>query len=996
MCLSINKEMNMKNAISHRCGTALLAVFLFLAAGLRLSAQIPDYGQVYYWNLAKGNINFTPGTAEGYIWLNNQWTEVGNSTYALTDAVMWIVMDPDNRFNGDLSSLADYQKPVTTTSGNSNGVNIVNNSGDVAATLKEWKRVAELQGRPSTDHWISVACNVGYSIVLDNIWSTYQEGSQGSTQGGLSFKPQSDQPCVLNVVLKGDNRFGNIFYCSHALQYPGGPLVPSSGLFEQARLIFKSYKGFGSTEGTLTVGNIDPDARYYVDSTNGNVPMNFYNSVIGGSDSFEDSYGIQIDGGTIYAGAQPEDVCTAIGGGGNGIGAVTINGGQVTAVTSSTGTAIGGGIGWTEKGGKAIVTITGGDVYAYNKGLLRNYEGDIHYVPAAAIGGGSSFKRKCEDSSVTISGGTVYAESVGGVAIGGGGSGFADGGKATISISGASTKIWAKSKSGGTASHPIPAGTSIGGGTGGIGGLTGDELADNGPGNGGDCEFSMTGGTLNAGSVGGGSSNNPDPDITIGHAVVNIEGGDIRAQFVMAKGSRDHCEFKMSGGTIENSVINDPEYHLVKNDGGAVWMNDPDGKVSITGGTIRNCKASSGGAVYTTGGEVTVNGATITECQASNENGGAIAVMSTGAAVTLSNATVTKNTAHVNGGAFFLSPNATVTITGGRISGNTALQNGGAFYGSEGAKITMLSGSIEDNSAYDGGGVYLASDAKLTYTTGSAGTGFIRRNHASNLGGGVFLAKGTTTAKTQLEFVMNSSTSLGFYDNIAEVGADDIYAFGEGTTRMTIPSVNGMDLGGYSLFGATLQWWEDYQVDDPRYGVGTGQGDPAKVRRYRASRDTVEPIWRVPRDPAVTPLSSFEEKYLCLTLGFEYGTLEIRRSGLEPRENAIYKIEFVGTSLDRPTQYVTILGTTEAEKTVIDGVAWNIARVGFLPQGRYKVTELNWTWYNANDPATSTPQVVEQDISTESGRVYLFKNTHADLGDTPLHDEELKVNELIP
>ena len=60
------------------------------------------------------------------------------------------------------------------------------------------------------------------------------------------------------------------------------------------------------------------------------------------------------------------------------------------------------------------------------------------------------------------------------------------------------------------------------------------------------------------------------------------------------------------------------------------------------------------------------------------------------------------------------------------------------------------------------------------------------------------------------------------------------------------------------------------------------------------------------------------------------------------------------------------------------------------------MTELNWTWYNANDPATSTPLVVEQDISTESGRVYLFKNTHADLGDTPLHDEELKVNELIP
>ena len=64
-------------------------------------------------------------------------------------------------------------------------------------------------------------------------------------------------------------------------------------------------------------------------------------------------------------------------------GVVTINGGTVTAVAHTTGTAIGGGIGFSSAGGPGYVTITGGNIYAYN---LEN----PHGIPSAAIGGAGS------------------------------------------------------------------------------------------------------------------------------------------------------------------------------------------------------------------------------------------------------------------------------------------------------------------------------------------------------------------------------------------------------------------------------------------------------------------------------------------------------------------------------------------------------------------------------------------------------------------------------
>ena len=974
-----------------------LALVLVLGIGMSESgfAQAPtgtNYDNCVFWNVAKADVILLPNKSAGYYWNGSSWeyTTSGNNS---SSKLQYIIMDPTGVFDGNPDHLPHASRPVTKPSGGT--VEIVNQSNpDVGIVLNNWKNKATAQGHPSTQYRIIASCNQHYQICIDNVWSTFQDYSQDRITGGVSFFPQMDG-ATFDVYLKGDNRFGNIFYTStwqdistafkdkdgnvYGYLHPG----PDDVNFTTAQVVFHSAAAAGSKSGTLVVGNVSPG--YTAGHTYFGHPttFNFYDSVIGGSDgvTLQDSRGIKITGGTIFAGAEANDVCTAIGGGGNGIGLVTITGGSVTAVTSSTGTAIGGGIGWTDYGGQAQVTISGGEVYAYNHGIVREYpesSGSNKFVPAAAIGGGSSFEKKCHETVVNITGGTVYAQSVGGVAIGGGGSAMGDGGNATISISG-SADVKAKSISGTQNGVSIPYGSSIGGGVGGEGGH------GSGNGDGGNCVFTMTGGKLRAGSIGGGSSNSSNGG-KIGYATATISGAntDIQGQFIMAKGSSSHCEFKMTAGKLHDSNINDSEYKLVKKDGGALWLDDPNGVVNITGGSIEACKANNGGAVYTTGGSITIQNATIKNCQALTGNGGAFAVMATGATVTLKNATITYNTARNNGGAFFLNDNATVSITNGTIDDNKATsQDGGAFYGSSGSSISLNSGSIERNSARDGGGVYLASGAHFSYTTG-ASPSYLRKNHASRWGGGVYLAKGTESNKTRLDFTLNSTT-LGFYDNIADEEADDIYSYGDKTSFINFPNVNDMNLGGYSVPGTTLEWWEDYRTGDTRYGSGTQQGDASNIRRYREARDADLPIYKVPAS------SEYYEKFLCLTLGFEYGRIEIRRSGLKRRESAIYEV-ILGDGTTRETQYVIVNGTDDDDKTVIDGEKWNIASLNYLPKGTYTVKETSWTWYNQDTTSSATTKT--QDIGTETGKIFKFSNTHIPLGTTPLHDEEFIDNVL--
>lgn len=551
---------------------------------------------------------------------------------------------------------------------------ITNNSSAITEIITNWVTEAEAVNRTATPYRIAITGANDYDVTIDNIWSKYHLANSSRITGGLSFYPKTSTASSAKITLKGDNRFGNIFYATDN--------------YTNHEMIFDSID-----DATLTVANI---------STSGSA--NHYNAAIGGSDSAGgNSVGLIFEDGIIYAGTTYADNCTAIGAGGNAKGVITINGGTITAVANSTGVAIGGGIGYSQGGGDANIEIAGGTIYAYNFG----YEG----IPAAAIGGGSSRNSNGNSSTtVTITGGNVYAESVAGTAIGGGSSKTRNGGPATINIGG-DAKVTAKSVAGKYNGTTLNAGAAIGGGT---GGTTAGAYGGNATVNiYGDAE-------IYTGSIGGGKTNNSTGKI--GNATVVIsENPTIQGQIIMAAGSNNPCSFTMTGGTIDNSQKTD-DFVFLQENGGAVYVEY--GNATMNGGRITGCTtATDGGAIYVVGGDFTMTSGTITNNEASNE-AGAIYVSEgdviigdedcVGTDLAHSHPIISDNVAINNGGA--------ITINGGQLSmycgklvdnssiknqaSNSVHQSGGIFNiegGDLGLGILVTGGTFND---YRGENVY--------------------------------------------------------------------------------------------------------------------------------------------------------------------------------------------------------------------------------------------------------------------------------------------------
>lgn len=573
-----------------------------------------------------------------------------------------------------------------------------------------------------TENNISVKGDVGIcNLTIDNIYSRYFELGQSRTSGAITYLPGSsgDNQLIINTL--GDNRFTNIHYYN---KVTGNKLV---------------FEGFGS----LTVADLSygeggfERAGSLADNRKNGLASNTAGAAIGGSDTSDETRGIEINSGVLYVGTTLGDNATAIGGGGNGVGIVTINGGTITAVSHSTGATIGGGTGYDDAGGPGTVTITGGNVYAYNLDNDR-------YIPAAAIGGGSSSNAAGEDGNVTITSGTVIAQSVLGTAIGGGSSKTKRGGNAIISISGGS--VIAKSVAHLTPGEAgyIPAGRGIGGGTGCCGG------GSNGSFVGGDAIISITGGNVFTGSIGGGSTN--DNLANIGSAHVNISGGDIQAQFVMEAGASTSPDFTMTGGRIHNSHTTDnSEYANIMPYGGAVYIED--GTFTMSGGMIEKCSATKGGAVYikkngSSSPSFNMSGsATIKGCSSTSHGGG---LYLEGGNVIINDGIIEKNRSSASGGGAYVS-DGSFTMYDGDITGNYAATNGGGvavMSSTSDVSVTISGGNIIDNwTDKSGGGISVipSSGHSAFVTLGVDNQGYsspdISRNGAAISGGGVYVKK---------------------------------------------------------------------------------------------------------------------------------------------------------------------------------------------------------------------------------------------------------------
>ncbi len=742
---------------------ALLAIVLALAVALPLSiggvlaAEKTTIGSsdYIYFDLAAGNVNIGKTTYTGYVFVGGTPTKVTDAhsetnKYYIYQSNLSDKADTGYETTTDFSNKTNCRIPLynRVKNGTQPWTEYITNNIDVYAVSDAWAGAATNSDRTSTDYYINFAQEAGYTadVTIDNIWSIYHQASTSRNSGGIGAHLDNVTGTTVSLHLKGDNRVGCVHYSSD--RGSGNKLIFSNG-------------DDASNPGSITVADFP-----------GRFAANHWNAVIGAADNPGDSAdmseGIVIDSGVIYAGATWEDNCTAIGGGGNQYGSVTINNGTVTAVTAGTGTAIGGGIGYSDPGGDADVTIEGGTIYAYNLGITpetdKVHGGFADFVPAAAIGGGGS--RRAAGGlkvNITIRGGTIYAQSMGGPGIGGGGSALAAGGPANITITGGT--IIAKSTGGTYGTDTIDPGVSIGGGTGLTAGgsvtLNIDEE---------DGKKTI----IRAGSIGGGSATGKDEagnPYKVGNADVTVSGGDIIGQVIMAGGAANPCSFTMTGGVIHSTdVINgvtigdenitgvtvtdprdDVPLSFKRQDGGAVFMNDPQGVAVITGGVIGNCTANKGGAVYMAGGQFTLSGTGQLGTNHAKENGGSVYVgggtVQIGGGVTLKDGTVLvaegsedaskcairNSDAALNGGGVYVVGNAgqdgaAVTMNGGEIHSNTAGQDGGGMYIRQG-KVDIFEGSFHDNKAtQDGGGVYVAGDVHML-------GGSVTENKANNGGG---------------------------------------------------------------------------------------------------------------------------------------------------------------------------------------------------------------------------------------------------------------------
>lgn len=680
----------------------------------------------------------------------------------------------------------------------------ITNNTNVEEVIMAWyeddaSQTADLVGRTGTKNNITVAAvaNENYNLIIDDIYSTYQVGSTSRQVGGITFSPGAISNCVLKIYSVGDNRLGNIHYYNH----------DNNG----SKLLFEG-------SGSLTVAdviNMKGRAPGFPSSEPSSFFANYYCSAIGGNDdgTHERCFGIVINSGVLFAGSTAAENCSAIGGGGNGYGEVTINGGTVTAVASTTGTAIGGGIGYSSVGGEGKVYINGGNVYAYN---LDNKRG----IPSSAIGGAGSSASTGTKGTIEITGGYVYAYSALGTAIGGGSSQTKVGGDAYVTITGG--QVIAKSGTG----------AGIGGGSACTGGGSG-EL------NGGTAIINISGNPIiRTGSIGGGNTNATEGKI--GSADITISGGDIQAQFVMAAGAKSTPSFTMTGGTIRNSNVNDEEYIHIQKKGGAVYLED--GHFTMTGGTIKNCSAEQGGAVYIERKSTDpmdadefnfkMSGGEILSCFATGnttQRGHGGAVYLNGGQVQMTGGLIQYNYAeNGDGGAVYIS-NGNFFMEGGMpiITKNSAQKGngGGVFvtsldYGSDAIKVNLLKGKILENTANNyGGGVCVDMDANPTQAVvivGKEGQGVteadadpvITKNTSLMQGGGLYV-RGQNASITINSGMIDKNVVSAYVknENVAISEDGGIVTLNDGLVTHQVVTFDGNN--GVTLEGSQPQYTQN-------------------------------------------------------------------------------------------------------------------------------------------------------------------------------------------
>ena len=402
----------------------------------------------------------------------------------------------------------------------------------------------------------------------------------------------------------------------------------------------------------------------------------------------------------------------------------------------------------------------------------------------------------------------------------------------------------------------------------------------------------------------------------------------------------------------------------------------------------------NGGAICIWGGSFTMNGGTLGSSGNANEaagNGGCVFVTD-GAEIELTGGTVSYNKATLNGGGFFIDK-GTAELSGGSILHNEATKNGGGVYACNEGTVSLEGGDVSNNTALNGGGLYLNTSAQMTMSDGvlsnntATGKTFTmlslttaNGNTSTNegVGGGIYLAPGTSSTRTKLEF--NVSGTIGIYNNEATNAADDVFA-DQSNTCVIIPEVQFMNLTG--LTRSADGWYEDYATNDADYDNGFKMKTTGDVLRFRDAIANDKNIWKVIVTSATTTIT---DKYVALTMGVSNGELVINASGLKPGESILVTIERPMQNGDNPSNYasnkdktnytVTLTGDADGKATV---------KMANLMVGWYELKRSPWAWaysdegeYKATTSTATSGDDIAKHLDGKAGSTTINK----DIGST--------------
>lgn len=764
--------------------TILISIFLLVG-----KAEIA-WGETYTFYINKGNVRLTDTDCSGYDVSGTkvEFTHAEENIYVIrgtTTAYNVVVGASSKRvaknFIINLNNLEIKKESGVAFSVYNKDNSIVavilkNNSKNILYS-GEGRAGLEKTGGTSSDGTLLVTCEAGYTAwkadhtkghtngkhnesactatcgSLDarsgNSWDgttaadTYKAGAGIGTRGKGNINASSttdDDDDVNNSLINLTIAGGNIqamgawgtAQSNEITGTAGGGASIGTGSADSQTYTAGKIEGLNITGGNIIAYRVDNSAACIGGGyRSGYVTMNIYGGTIDATKN------------ATLSTTHPDDFirmrAPGIGGGGGGTNTsspagatVNIYNGKISAY-GQYGAAIGSGSGGnTGVGTDAIVYIENGHITATTE--KGGYEGS-----GAAIGsGGSTGKGHAGNATITIKGGTIIAESELGADIGGGGTTSTEeegyGGKGIVTISGGDITANTGGIGGGRANAGVGGDSkitvngnadikcnSIGGGT---------SLLNTG----GSVELHISAGKLTVAEYIGGGIGGKKKDL-LGHAKAYVSGtADVSGRFLMrASATGDNCIFDMTNGKVTSPITEQP--------GGAVYMIDPNGVATMSGGEIYNSKGTKGGAIYMSGGSFTISGNAKIRNNTATQSGGAVYLDGNGALFTMTGGSVSSNTSTHDGAGVYVAKGS-VNICGGDISNNEAIGNGGGCYvgasGTDGYNVTIGAGvKVQGNTANNGGGIY-CQGGKVKISEGS-----IESNTAKNGGGGICLMNGT-------------------------------------------------------------------------------------------------------------------------------------------------------------------------------------------------------------------------------------------------------------